>query len=209
MVTDWKIHLQNPIGRKTLKMGMIAKELFEVTTPENKENNRLFLRDRAFHDWYRFVLSFPPHLVRQYFHRFSLSNDDIVLDPFCGTGTTLVEAKLNLISAIGIEASPMASFASKVKTNWTKQFLQLRKSAETVVENAIQTYSQFNQSILRFTPEQEKIVLSNSISELPLHKCLILLNEIKAVADLEVRNLLLLALAHVAVSSASNLKFGG
>ncbi len=186
-------------------MGMITKELFEVTTPET---NRLFLRDRAFHDWYRFVLSFPPHLVRQYLHRFSLSNGEIVLDPFCGTGTTLVEAKLNLISAIGIEASPMASFASKVKTNWTKKFLQLRKSAETVVENAIQAYSQSSQSILRFTPEQEKIVLSNSISELPLHKCLILLNEIKAVADLEVRNLLLLALAHIAVLSASNLKFG-
>lgn len=186
-------------------MAVIAKELFDATGPLN---NRLFLRDRAFHDWYSFVLSFPPHLVRQYLHRFSLSNSEIVLDPFCGTGTTLVEAKENSISAIGIEASPMASFASMVKTNWTKKFLQLRKAGETVVEKAIQTYSQSGQPFLRFNPEQEKIILSDSISELPLHKCLILLNEIKAITDLEVRNLLLLAIAHVAVSSASNLRFG-
>ena len=186
-------------------MSMIANEIIKVAS---LENNRLFLTDRAFHDWYRFVLSFPPHLVRQYLNRFSLSDGDIVLDPFCGTGTTLVEAKENLISSIGIEASPMASFASKVKTNWTKKFLQLRKAGETVVEKAIQTCSQSGQPILRFNPEQEKIILSNSISELPLHKCLVLLKEIKAIADFEVQNLLLLALAHVAVSSASNLKFG-
>ncbi|OHB79412.1 MAG: hypothetical protein A2Z25_21385 [Planctomycetes bacterium RBG_16_55_9] len=186
-------------------MGVIAKKLDEAAGPQN---NRLFLTDRAFHDWYRFVLSFPPHLVREYLHRFSLSGGDTVLDPFCGTGTTLVEAKENSISSVGIEASPMASFTSKVKTNWTKRFLQLKRTAETVVEKAIQTYLQSGQPILRFTPEQEKIILTNSISELPLHKCLILLNEIKAVGELEIRNLLLLALAHVAVSSASNLKFG-
>jgi len=186
-------------------MGMIAKEMIEAA---GLENNGLFLTDRAFHDWYRFVLSFPPHLVRQYLHRFSLSNGKTVLDPFCGTGTTLVEAKLNLISSIGIEASPMAAFASKVKTNWTKKKLQLRKTGEEVVKKAIRTYSRSSQPILRFNPEQEKIILTNSISELPLHKCLVLLNEIKALSDLEIRNLLLLALAHISVSSASNLKFG-
>jgi len=186
-------------------MGVIAKKIFEAAGPEN---NRLFLTDRAFHDWYRFVLSFPPHLVRQYLHRFSLSNGRTVLDPFCGTGTTLVEAKLNSIASIGIEANPMASFASKVKTNWTNNFLQLRKAGETVVKRATQTYSQSGKSILRFHPEQEKIILTNSICELPLYKCLILLNEIKTIVDLEIRNLLLLALAHVSVFSASNLKFG-
>jgi len=186
-------------------MSMIANKIVEAA---GLKNNRLFLTDRAFHDWYRFVLSFPPHLVRQYLHRFSLSNGKTVLDPFCGTGTTIVEAKLNSISSIGIEASPMASFASKVKTNWTKKFLQLRKTGEAVVEKAIQTHSQSGESFLRFSPEQEKIILTNSINGLPLHKCLVLLNEIKAIADPEIRNLLLLALAYVSVSSASNLKFG-
>jgi hypothetical protein len=28
--------------------------------------NKLYVEDLAAHDWYRFVLSFPPHLVKHY-----------------------------------------------------------------------------------------------------------------------------------------------
>lgn len=58
-----------------------------------REDNKLRSADRAAHDWYRFVLSYPPHLVRSYVDRFGLSPRHVVLDPFCGTGTTLVEWK--------------------------------------------------------------------------------------------------------------------
>src|SRR5688572_12184929 len=57
------------------------------------ENNKIQPGDRPVHEWYRFVLSFPPHLVRTYLERFNVGNDQLVLDPFCGTGTTLVECK--------------------------------------------------------------------------------------------------------------------
>ncbi len=58
-----------------------------------RENNKLRAEDQSVHDWYRFVLSFPPHLVRNYLEHFAITEDAIVLDPFCGTGTTLVECK--------------------------------------------------------------------------------------------------------------------
>lgn len=61
----------------------------------SNSNNSISPEDRAFHDWYRFVLSFPPHLVRDYINNFELDEGAIILDPFCGTGTTIVEAKLN------------------------------------------------------------------------------------------------------------------
>ena len=51
--------------------------------------NKLYTEDLAAHDWYRFVLSFPPHLVRHYLQEFGVSGSSQVLDPFCGTGTTL------------------------------------------------------------------------------------------------------------------------
>ena len=66
-------------------------------------NNKILPYDSAFHNWYRFVLSFPPHLVRDYIEDFGLSDDHVILDPFCGTGTTLVEAKLHNIPAIGVD----------------------------------------------------------------------------------------------------------
>jgi hypothetical protein len=59
----------------------------------NGEQNKLLPEERPVHDWYRFVLSFPPHLVRTYLERFDIGPQHCVLDPFCGTGTTLVECK--------------------------------------------------------------------------------------------------------------------
>jgi hypothetical protein len=50
----------------------------------NLDANKLHDEDRAVHEWYRFVLSFPPHLVRQYLERFGASPGHCVLDPFCG-----------------------------------------------------------------------------------------------------------------------------
>jgi tRNA G10 N-methylase Trm11 len=74
-----------------------------------REDNKLLAEDRAAHDWYRFVLSFPPHLVRRYVERFKVGASMRVLDPFCGTGTTLVECKKQGIASIGLEANPSAA----------------------------------------------------------------------------------------------------
>ena len=83
------------------------------------EMNRLAPDDRAMHDWYRFILSYPPHLVREYLRRFQVDRSRRVLDPFCGTGTTLVEWTKQGIPSVGIEANPMAHFACQVKVDWT------------------------------------------------------------------------------------------
>ena len=61
-------------------------------TRRNSIQNKLDSEDRSVHDWYRFVLSFPPHIVASYIDRFNLKQGQRLLDPFCGTGTTLVEA---------------------------------------------------------------------------------------------------------------------
>ncbi len=41
---------------------------------------------------------------------------NILFDPFCGTGTTLVEANLKNINAIGTDLNPLARLISKTKT---------------------------------------------------------------------------------------------
>ncbi len=67
------------------------------------------------------------------------SNGGIVLDPFCGSGTTLLEAKLsnNYEKAIGIDINPLACLISKVKTTQVnpkilkRQYISIiRKSEE-------------------------------------------------------------------------------
>src|ERR1044071_10491666 len=83
------------------------------------EINKLYPEDSAAHNWYRFILSFPPHLVRDYLQRFDIGGEHQFLDPFCGTGTTIIECKKLGIASLGTEANPMAQFASCVKADWS------------------------------------------------------------------------------------------
>jgi hypothetical protein len=177
-----------------------------VTDPSDLRLNQLQQRDRAFHDWYRFVLSYPPHLVRDYIEKFGLGGDAVILDPFCGTGTTLVEAKQQGIAAVGVEATPMSHFASSTKVQWAVNHDTLAAMQARVLERAMERVDQSPQ--LGFTPEQMAITLKNAISAQPLHQCLVLKAAIAAAPDSPERNVLNLALATVAVQDASNLKFG-
>lgn len=194
--------------------------LFAEYELKNLEKNKLNHSDREFHDWYRFVLSYPPHLVRQYLSEFGLTKNDIVLDPFCGTGTTLVEAKLQGIPSIGIEANPFAHFASSVKIDWQIDPVGLSKIAKEVSSKANKAMekqgisdspSVKNLDFISFrqlTKEQERLILKDSLSPLPLHKCLILLDIINEYKQTTFYKYLALAFANSAVFQFSNLRFG-
>jgi hypothetical protein len=47
----------------------------------NSQSNKLQIEDQPVHNWYRFVLSFPPHLVRTYLTQFGMNESHCVLDP--------------------------------------------------------------------------------------------------------------------------------
>ena len=195
----------------------------EVSTEQSKvirrSDNSISPEDLSFHGWYRFILSYPPHLVRDYISDFELNEQSVILDPFCGTGTTLVEAKLNRIKAIGLEANPFPYFASTVKTDWNITPDELQVFAEQVSES---TYAELtNQGIsdrsltcesaikLRTLNKQAlRALIKNSISPLPLHKSLVLLDKINLYQNTPVHKYGILALGNALVASIGNLRFG-
>ena len=191
------------------------------------EKNRVAVDDRPIHDWYRFVLSYPPHLVGNYLQKLGVVAGQTVLDPFCGTGTTPVECKKRGITSVGIEANPMAHFACRVKLNWNVASRTLISEAERIADsvrrnllrNGVVDASDLplpagRQKKLHvspyctLSPEQMKLLLTNSISPLPLHKTLLLRDTIRGEARPLVREHLSLALAKAVVFSISNLHFG-
>lgn len=187
----------------------------------NGNANKLDPRDRAFHDWYRFVLAFPPHLVRTYIEQFGLRGGQTLLDPFCGTGTTLVEAKRFGLLAIGVEANPIAHFASTVKVDWGVDSDLLIARAREIANATLHTLreqgiddDQLSQEsvgkieLRSLDPELAKLLLANSISPVPLHKTLVLRDEVKKHQHERYYGHLLLALANGLVFTISNLRFG-
>jgi len=185
----------------------------------SSNNNSLNFKDRAFHDWYRFVLSFPPHLVRDYISDFNLGGDSSLLDPFCGTGTTVVEAKLNKISATGLETNPFPHFASTVKSTWDVDPEDLHLLADQIAESTYKVL--INQGIddqllacddnieLRtLEPQALRAIIKNSISPLPLHKTLILHDQIEQYRHSPCYKYFILALGKSLVKVIGNLRFG-
>jgi DNA modification methylase len=188
----------------------------------NGDANKLQPEDRPAHSWYRFVLSFPPHLVREYLDRFQLVRGQTVLDPFCGTGTVLVEARKRGIASVGIEANPMAHFATATKVDWSPDPGALLQDARQIADKARERIlaTGFEDTPL-FAPqpngvhpmralpdEASKLLLASSISPLPLHKTLILRDAIANSGDPRFYAHEMLALASALVYHISNLHFG-
>jgi len=91
-----------------------------------------------------FIHSYPAKLLQQIPY-FFLNNTvfskehDIVMDPFCGTGTVLLEATLANRNAIGIDINPLAALIAKTKTSKVS-ILRLEQELE-LIQDLFKIYS--------------------------------------------------------------------
>lgn len=109
------------LGTKYLRRLSMLKAVNSTTTAQYniedpRDNAKCWSSDYGTHGFHRYVGRFPPHLIRAIINHFGATERDIVLDPFCGSGTTLVEARMLGVHAIGIEISPLSALISRVKS---------------------------------------------------------------------------------------------
>ena len=84
--------------------------LKDIVTPKH-------LREAPIHNWLVFPHSYSHELIGSLKEKWQLNCGDVILDPFCGAGTTLLAAKTHGILAKGYDISPYAVFVSNVKSN--------------------------------------------------------------------------------------------
>jgi site-specific DNA-methyltransferase (cytosine-N4-specific) len=97
----------------------------------NKKTNRQHTRYSA-HGLHEYKGKFNPQIVHSLLNLFKIDEESLVLDPFCGSGTTLLESRIMNIHSIGIDANPLAVFIANAK----------QKAA---ISNPIQLKEQWNQ----------------------------------------------------------------
>ncbi len=77
-------------------------------------------KEKPVHGWFWYKEGYAPELVEWALGDFEARagrGADSVLDPFCGVGTTLLCAKERGIASAGVDASTLAAFVSRAKTD--------------------------------------------------------------------------------------------
>jgi len=181
------------------------------------------IKSARFHNWYFFTLGYSPQFVDYVIKKKKIAKNQRILDPFLGSGTTIVEAKSQTIPSVGIDANDFMVFASKVKTNWDLDTKNLETIRKIIIQNSNKKIARLsssgNQRIIDNFIEQIKIyepelteelvdlIERRYISKKPLEKVIIIQEELESISDQEMKDFFSLALYSILVP-ASNVKFG-
>jgi DNA modification methylase len=96
------------------------------------------------HNWYNFTLGYTPEFPDFILDRANLKPNAVVLDPFLGSGTTMVCAKAKGFESVGIEANDFFAFAAGVKLNWNVDTKAGRIILEDLMKKLRKTASKYD-----------------------------------------------------------------
>ena len=86
----------------------IISDSWDFTTANTKEYT---------HSYHTYPAMMIPQIARRLIEDYKTADTQLIFDPYCGSGTSLVEAKLQGINSIGTDLNPLARLLSKVKSS--------------------------------------------------------------------------------------------
>lgn len=183
-----------PKQAKQLKMfEEVEQSILSVDKNGSSFNDPAFANNKTLpiHRWVPWIAGFASEFVKGALDRY-LTGNGIVLDPFAGVGTTLVEATLLGHHSIGFEINPYAALACRVKVNAHKIIV------EALYDEILRFQTFYNKNISsgytpKSVPPQAFKTRTEFYSPLVLHKVLILQDFIDTVGDSNLRDLFRLA----------------
>jgi len=180
-------------------------KLFEPEGSVTPDNGGSYFSDPSFannktqpiHRWVPWIAGFSSSFVQDVLQKY-LEGQGTVLDPFCGVGTTLIEALLCGHNAVGFEINPYAAHASRTKVN-AHQITTSELEDETSRFQAFYKSKTSDGYVPKSTPPKGFKTRSEFYSPKVLHKVLILQDFINTITDPNLRELFRLAFASTMV----------
>ncbi len=183
---------------------------------KEKINEKFCLKDSGYsnyedttelarHRWYYYKEGFSPNIVEKAVEYVGLAKDDVIIDPFNGSGTTTLTSSMLGYTSIGIEVNPFTSFLSDTKTKNANvsQLDKIENKLITSVENG-KTSPLLNFSTFSQTDKLDKWLFNESV-----------LNsfeggwyQTESISDSNVRKLIRLALISSAMQNCNATKDG-
>lgn len=111
-------------------------ELFKIEESYKKTNLTSTFADNMklpVHRWYRYTAGFSGAWVRELIMNEKAKN---VLDPFCGSGTVLLEGEFAGVNSIGIEAQPYVYRIARAKLYWQTDTKEFKVAAKNLLSKA-------------------------------------------------------------------------
>ena len=68
-----------------------------------------------FHQWFKYREGFAAELIQELIKMSGAQDDEVIIDPFCGSGTTNVVAAMRGYPTLGIDVNPMSAFITNAK----------------------------------------------------------------------------------------------
>lgn len=192
---------------------MLSNEKKEIPVVDTTMGRASSANGYPFHDWYNFVLGYTPSFPQYMLDREGITKDDLVVDPFAGSGTTQLVCKLNGIPSKGVDANDFMIYAAKQKLNWNVDVLQFREIRNKIIIASKKSIDSFdfenNEKIEAMADQIRPANLDKRyISCKPLIKIYLIKEQVDRVcADTELYDLFNFALSAILVP-VSNVSYG-
>lgn len=149
------------------------------------------------HRWYDYLEDFPYQLIEDKIKEYKLGKKSLIVDPFCGSGTTLISANLFKCNSVGFDVNPLMTFVSMVKTTFDIDLDKLAQSIRKISKEFLSIIHDMKHPIPQgsFIYKMPIKELNQWLSPVLQREVALLQESIMKIKMVNIRNLLLLAMS--------------